>query len=75
MEEMVCSAREEMKNAQAAGDPDLGATYYNHWLETRRAMVVEKDCATEKTLVNTAIAMAGGCARHTAGRANCPWKH
>src|ERR1700745_2540526 len=30
---------EEIKRAQAAGDPDTGETYYHHWLATLERMV------------------------------------
>jgi nitrile hydratase accessory protein len=33
---------EEIKKAQAAGDPDTGETYYRHWLATLERMVAEK---------------------------------
>jgi nitrile hydratase accessory protein len=32
----------EIKRAQAAGDPDTGATYYHHWLNTLERLVAEK---------------------------------
>ena len=32
----------EIKAAQAAGDPDLGDTYYNHWLRALEHLVAEK---------------------------------
>src|SRR5947208_6172639 len=33
---------DEIKRAQAAGDPDTGDTYYRHWLATLERMVAEK---------------------------------
>jgi nitrile hydratase accessory protein len=33
---------EEIKRAQAAGDPDRGDTYYHHWLATLERLVAEK---------------------------------
>ena len=33
---------EEIKKAQADGDPDTGETYYHHWLATLERMVAEK---------------------------------
>jgi nitrile hydratase accessory protein len=33
---------QEIKRAQAAGDPDSGATYYRHWLNALERMVAEK---------------------------------
>jgi len=31
-----------IQRAQAAGDPDLGATYYEHWLAALEGLVAEK---------------------------------
>ena len=33
---------EEIKRAQAAGDPDTGDTYYHHWLAALERLVAEK---------------------------------
>ena len=33
---------EEIAEAQSKGDPDLGTTYYHHWLRALERMVVEK---------------------------------
>ncbi len=33
---------EEIKAAQTAGDPDLGDTYYHHWLAALERLVAEK---------------------------------
>ena len=40
----------EIKRAQAAGDPDTGATYYRHWLNTLERLVKEKGIADPATL-------------------------
>jgi nitrile hydratase accessory protein len=40
----------EIKRAQAAGDPDLGDTYYRHWLAALERLVAEKGVATRDTL-------------------------
>ena len=54
--EWATTLSEEIKSAQTAGDPDLGTTYYHHWLKALERMVVEKGVATEKVLVETAHA-------------------
>jgi nitrile hydratase accessory protein len=36
---------EEIKRAQAAGDPDTGETYYRHWLNALERLVTEKGVA------------------------------
>ena len=35
-------ASEEIAEAQKRGDPDLGTTYYHHWLRALERMVLEK---------------------------------
>lgn len=41
---------EEIKKAQAAGDPDTGDTYYRHWLATLERIVAEKGVTTSQAL-------------------------
>jgi len=41
---------EEIRRAQAAGDPDTGETYYHHWFNTLERMVAEKGLASHATL-------------------------
>jgi nitrile hydratase accessory protein len=41
---------EEIKRAQAAGDPDTGETYYRHWLATLERVVADKGVADPATL-------------------------
>jgi nitrile hydratase accessory protein len=41
---------EEIKKAQAAGDPDTGETYYHHWLATLERMVAEKGATSAQSL-------------------------
>ena len=41
---------EEIKKAQAAGDPDTGETYYRHWLATLERIVSEKGVTTSQVL-------------------------
>jgi len=41
---------EEIKKAQAAGDPDSGETYYHHWLATLERMVAEKGATSPQAL-------------------------
>ena len=40
--EWAASFAEEIKRAQAAGDPDTGETYYRHWLAALERIVAEK---------------------------------
>jgi nitrile hydratase accessory protein len=41
---------EEIKKAQAAGDPDTGETYYRHWLATLERMVAAKGATSARAL-------------------------
>jgi nitrile hydratase accessory protein len=41
---------DEIRKAQAAGDPDTGETYYEHWFNTLERMVAEKGITTHQTL-------------------------
>jgi nitrile hydratase accessory protein len=43
---------DEIKRAQAAGDPDTGEIYYRHWLATLERLVAAKGVATTETLHN-----------------------
>ncbi|MCW0231970.1 MAG: nitrile hydratase accessory protein [Ferrovibrio sp.] len=46
----------EIRAAQAAGDPDTGATYYQHWLRALERLTVEKGAATPAALQDKAAA-------------------
>ena len=40
----------EIKRAQAAGDPDTGETYYRHWLNALERIVADKGATDTQTL-------------------------
>jgi nitrile hydratase accessory protein len=61
--EWAATLGEEIKKAQAAGDPDTGETYYRHWLATLERIVAEKGLADARTLVRTRDAWQRACAR------------
>ena len=44
---------QEIRKAQAAGDPDTGATYYRHWLATLERMVTAKGLTNPEVLART----------------------
>jgi nitrile hydratase accessory protein len=48
--EWAAALGEEIKRAQAAGDPDTGETYYKHWLATLERMVSQKGVTDPATL-------------------------
>jgi nitrile hydratase accessory protein len=44
--EWAAALADEIKRAQAAGDPDEGDTYYRHWLATLERLVAAKGVAS-----------------------------
>ncbi len=49
-QEWAATLADEIKRAQAAGDPDTGETYYRHWLNTLERLVAEKGVTNAQTL-------------------------
>jgi nitrile hydratase accessory protein len=47
--EWAATLADEIKRAQADGDPDDGQTYYRHWLATLEKLVAAKGLATFAT--------------------------
>src|SRR5262247_3507382 len=48
--EWAATLGDEIKRAQAAGDPDTGETYYHHWLATLERIVATKGVASAESL-------------------------
>ncbi|WP_454618988.1 nitrile hydratase accessory protein [Bradyrhizobium cenepequi] len=48
--EWAAALADQIKRAQAEGDPDTGETYYRHWLATLEYLVAEKGVTTTATL-------------------------
>jgi nitrile hydratase accessory protein len=48
--EWAATLSEEIKRAQAAGDPDTGDTYYRHWLNALERLVTEKGATDRAAL-------------------------
>jgi nitrile hydratase accessory protein len=48
--EWASTLADEIKQAQAAGDPDTGETYYQHWRKALERLVAEKGVTTGETL-------------------------
>jgi nitrile hydratase accessory protein len=48
--EWAAALADEIRRAQAAGDPDTGETYYRHWLNALERLVAEKGIAGRETL-------------------------
>jgi len=43
---------DEITRAQTQGDPDLGNTYYSHWLAALERIVVEQDITSKQQLTD-----------------------
>jgi nitrile hydratase accessory protein len=48
--EWAATLADQIRLAQAAGDPDTGETYYRHWLATLERLVAAKGVASSETL-------------------------
>ena len=51
-DEWAATLSEEIKNAQSAGDPDLGDTYYDHWLRALERLVLDKGVTNRNALAD-----------------------
>jgi nitrile hydratase accessory protein len=61
--EWASALGDEIKKAQATGDPDTGETYYRHWLATLERVLAEKAIADPIILARTRDAWRRACAR------------
>jgi nitrile hydratase accessory protein len=61
--EWATTLGDEIKKAQAAGDPDTGETYYLHWLATLERVLAEKGVVERGALARTRVAWARACER------------
>lgn len=60
---------DEIKRAQANGDPDTGETYYRHWLAALERIVAEKRITDIATLARYRVAWARAAERTPHGAA------
>ena len=54
---------DEIKRAQARGDPDTGDTYYHHWLSALERVIAEKGVTDLARLARTREAWKNAAAR------------
>jgi len=66
--EWAATLAEEIKKAQAAGDPDTGETYYQHWLNALERMVAKKQITTQVDLRRYRNAWDHACDRTPHGQ-------
>ncbi len=61
--EWAAALAQEIKTAQAAGDPDTGDTYYQHWLNTLERLAAEKKLTNSAALARYRDAWARAAER------------
>lgn len=66
--EWAAALSAQIRQAQAAGDADLGDTYYQHWLAALEALVAEKGAADAATLAAHADAWGHAAERTPHGQ-------
>ncbi|CAB3766890.1 nitrile hydratase accessory protein [Paraburkholderia humisilvae] len=49
--EWAATLHDAIRDAQAAGDPDRGDTYYRHWLTALERIAAAKGCVTIESLL------------------------
>jgi nitrile hydratase accessory protein len=49
--EWAACLHDAIRDAQAAGDPDRGDTYYQHWLSALERIAAAKGCVTSDSLL------------------------
>ncbi len=53
-----------IRDAQAEGDPDLGDTYYLHWVRALERLMIGRGLADEQGLAELAAAIADDARNH-----------
>ena len=66
--EWAAALSAQIRAAQAAGDADLGNTYYQHWLAALEALVQRKGAASAATLQRHVTAWAQAAERTPHGQ-------
>ena len=66
--EWAAALSAQIRAAQAAGDADLGDTYYQHWLAALETLVAEKGAADAHTLARHADAWGHAAERTPHGQ-------
>ncbi len=66
--EWAATLADEIDRAQRAGDPDIGDTYYHHWLTALERLVAEKGVASSAEQERTRQAWRDAAARTPHGQ-------
>jgi nitrile hydratase accessory protein len=67
-QEWAATLSEEIRRAQTGGDPDLGDTYYYHWLAALERLVDEKGLIDSNELARRKDAWADAAAQTPHGK-------
>jgi len=67
--EWAAALAAQIQHAQAAGDPDLGNTYYLHWLAALEHLVAAKGLVSDRELIERKDAWADAARRTPHGEA------
>jgi nitrile hydratase accessory protein len=67
--EWTATLADEIKRAQASGDPDTGETYYRHWLAALERLAAAKGAAEPVAVSRTSAAWRRATARTPHGAA------
>lgn len=66
--EWAAALTESIRRAQLAGDPDLGNTYYHHWLDALESLLQAKGLASAQVLHDLEHAWEAAAARTPHGQ-------
>lgn len=66
--EWAAALTQEIKEAQQAGDPDSGDTYYHHWLNALEKLILQKKIGTPEQIHDLEHAWEDAAARTPHGQ-------
>jgi nitrile hydratase accessory protein len=66
--EWASALTQEIKEAQNAGDPDTGATYYHHWINALEKLILQKNIGTAEQIHDLEHAWEDAAARTPHGQ-------
>jgi nitrile hydratase accessory protein len=66
--EWASALTQEIKDAQSAGDPDTGATYYHHWINALEKLILQKNIGTAEQIHDLEHAWEDAAARTPHGQ-------
>jgi len=73
--EWAAALAAQIRKAQAAGDADLGDTYYRHWLLALEALIAAKGASSPRRVEHLPARMGSRRGSHSARAADRPETH